>query len=682
MALGNEVLGDSADAAFGEKAMRLIFKSKGRPPRIAVADKDWEHPFDRMDSRTHDYHMRHHVREWQGLQADLAATQDDDPDRRQEIVEEMRKLAGHHQGHSRMRFVFNPAQPGNKVRKALGTTWSELLLTQNPGSHWVTREGKHILVDRGGAPISQAEIERARSLAPSHDMTDIPDDWFERQQVVWKMMGATVEQPPPKPRPHEPAIVSAPFPDPTPALSLKRQAAERIASRLMGDKAIKQVEASLQKHFPGWDAEAGTLSRSLDPETRRTENAIGAMLGIWRQTTGDNDPLAVALQTAAQQEFGIPDNTLWFWQSTKQKALAQYGDCIVGMRHFLRAMYDETQLWFRLRGITHVPLARGAWWDAGKRPGWVGATPLYRPGEATVRLQPMSAFTAAAHTADYFSKLYFGKEHVGDTSLTVAGNVPVSRILSVPVTGFGSIKEQEMVMLGGDVDMVSYAYRHQAAKRTVQGYLPGSGKEGGWTWQIQSWNNPAYRRRGDLLMTVLSDDGKSRMQFVAPIGPKTLASEISGLDARMKDNETERRFITEHAAWVRDQLLHQSRLYARHPSFTGGRVKMNMEDVLNAHLHGYDPYAHAVATRAIIAAEKKEREELIAQREREFEEGKKRLALMKKRGWTQEGFMTLNVAKALRVRPVIDLDDELHNADWLILAGKHERVRERARGRA
>ena len=96
--------------------MRLIFKSKrrGLPPRVAVADEDWEHPFDKMDNRTHDYHMRHHVREWQGLQSELVTTDPNDEMGRTEVVEKMRKLAGHHQGHSRMRFVFRPGNKGGK----------------------------------------------------------------------------------------------------------------------------------------------------------------------------------------------------------------------------------------------------------------------------------------------------------------------------------------------------------------------------------------------------------------------------------------------------------------------------------------------------------------------------------------------------------------------------------------
>jgi hypothetical protein len=99
-----------------EKSMRLIFKSKrrGLPPRVAVADEDWEHPFDKMDNRTHDYHMRHHVREWQGLQSELVTTDPNDEMGRTEVVEKMRKLAGHHQGHSRMRFVFRPGNKGGK----------------------------------------------------------------------------------------------------------------------------------------------------------------------------------------------------------------------------------------------------------------------------------------------------------------------------------------------------------------------------------------------------------------------------------------------------------------------------------------------------------------------------------------------------------------------------------------
>jgi len=69
-----------------------------------------------------------------------------------------------------------------------------------------------------------------------------------------------------------------------------------------------------------------------------------------------------------------------------------------------------------------------------------------RSGIGDVTLTPLNSFSVARHIAVGFS----GSGLVeGFEPVVIHAEVPVSRILSMPGTGFGCLSEYEMVVLGG-----------------------------------------------------------------------------------------------------------------------------------------------------------------------------------------------------------------------------------------
>lgn len=67
-------------------------------------------------------------------------------------------------------------------------------------------------------------------------------------------------------------------------------------------------------------------------------------------------------------------------------------------------------------------------------------------------LQPLSSFSLEAEIAQSLATHGLNSAGGGDYVLTMCGEVPRSRILSTPVTGFGSLLERELVVGWGVLD--------------------------------------------------------------------------------------------------------------------------------------------------------------------------------------------------------------------------------------
>jgi len=98
-------------------------------------------------------------------------------------------------------------------------------------------------------------------------------------------------------------------------------------------------------------------------------------------------------------------------------------------RKALRTMYENTQKYFADQGITEVIMYRGVNFD----------NPTIKTGSTVkVRGNALESWSADPKTAGTF----------GNVVMSV--KMPVSRILSTPMTGFGCLKEYEYVILGAE----------------------------------------------------------------------------------------------------------------------------------------------------------------------------------------------------------------------------------------
>ncbi len=204
-------------------------------------------------------------------------------------------------------------------------------------------------------------------------------------------------------------------------------------------------------------------------------NPVRGYVHEWANSSGDNRARSVAMQRAAAAEFKLKSHASPYGPDAlhdSDDVLASEG---VAMRDFLRAQYDETQAWFKERGITHVTLYRGVKVPKESWREGFGAT--------DAELSALSSFTTDIGVAESFARGGPGGWIPGTKPTMIACDVPVDRILSTPFTGFGCLGEREVVVLGGPARV--YAYGWAGKKKLTPTFLQDTFDEGATAWEEQ-----------------------------------------------------------------------------------------------------------------------------------------------------------------------------------------------------
>jgi hypothetical protein len=166
-------------------------------------------------------------------------------------------------------------------------------------------------------------------------------------------------------------------------------------------------------------------------------SATSNLVSQWAATSGDTSRMSIMMQLAAREEFGLQGTTLW-WE---KEALAGAKELMkihgTSARKFLRLMYEDTQAHLKKMGLKTVRVARGFRGGNEEILSTV-KNPLYK---TRVQMQPMSSFSSDLGVAQGFADV----DYVGSMFFA---EVPIERILSTPVTGFGCMSESEFVVLG------------------------------------------------------------------------------------------------------------------------------------------------------------------------------------------------------------------------------------------
>ena len=182
-----------------------------------------------------------------------------------------------------------------------------------------------------------------------------------------------------------------------------------------------------------WEAYAKTHAPTF-------EEAASELIMGWARTSGDSDPYAIAMQRAVKAEFGLTDSTMaHLGGNAGRLAEAEYEKNGAAYRAFVRAMYENTQADLKARGITELPVYRGAAFSNGK----VAKTVTMRED---VLLQPASSYSLDPITAHSFATDFEEKAAVRTVVHEV---VPAENVLSTAIKGFGCRNEEEVVVLGG-----------------------------------------------------------------------------------------------------------------------------------------------------------------------------------------------------------------------------------------
>ena len=202
---------------------------------------------------------------------------------------------------------------------------------------------------------------------------------------------------------------------------VKQQIQKDLAERLRKDPAWVAWHA-YQAQF----SKPGILATTGDPAA----DDVQYMLDLWAETSGDNEPSAIEMQEAVQQEFDLPKEGLQhFSESVPPSASANLRRA--RDRAYVRAEYERTQEWFKARGITHVSLFRGM----GNSHADVEL------GFTNVLMQPASSWATSLEIAALFAEMR-------ENPILLTTRVPVEQVLSTAVTGRGCLTETEIILLG------------------------------------------------------------------------------------------------------------------------------------------------------------------------------------------------------------------------------------------
>ena len=207
---------------------------------------------------------------------------------------------------------------------------------------------------------------------------------------------------------------------------LRREVAYKLADQLQNDPTFQQF------------VKAHTIANGGSPDAKK---AVHYALDDWASSS--TTPSASLMHRAVMEEFNLkgaatpPPITASAYHS--QEALQ-------GARVLARTMYNNTQAELAAKGIKELVLYRGS--------DGLGALP--KEGVGVAKFRPISSFSTNPRKATGFGG--HGKD-----SRFVAVRVPAEHIFSFYGTGFGTLYEDEFVVLGGTKTVASMAKGQMAS---------------------------------------------------------------------------------------------------------------------------------------------------------------------------------------------------------------------------
>lgn len=192
-----------------------------------------------------------------------------------------------------------------------------------------------------------------------------------------------------------------------------------------------------------------------DDEQEMRRLAVSGLVGRWADNysrsadgafTGDLDHFQAAADTLAYRgPEGLSDAVSA--AQTPQERVAGA---------FILAQYNQTQELFAAKGITHLRLYRGMSWGAQYEetifdniPEWAHPSEGEFSHQHEVPLSGLSSFTTSKPTAEFFAQHTTGGRESG-LGTVISATVPVSRVISTPLSGMGCFAEREVIIMGGE----------------------------------------------------------------------------------------------------------------------------------------------------------------------------------------------------------------------------------------
>ena len=211
----------------------------------------------------------------------------------------------------------------------------------------------------------------------------------------------------------------------------------------------------LKGYTEGWErqgvsnARVNVVAKQLAASTGIAEYPVYSALGMWSATSNDNEPIALALQEAVSEEFGVPTSkfqarAIQRWKNGKLgKGVLDHTRRMTREeeRKLVRQMYEDTQEKLKAAGVEHIRLYRGIR-NTKPATGNVG-------DNISLESNAMQSWSSNRDMAAKFSRNDYKTARSGTQSgYVIEIVVPISRILSIPSTGFGMTFQDEFVLLG------------------------------------------------------------------------------------------------------------------------------------------------------------------------------------------------------------------------------------------
>ena len=204
-----------------------------------------------------------------------------------------------------------------------------------------------------------------------------------------------------------------------------------------------------------------------DPNGRSTskpaeaikEQIVNDIVKSWAETSNDSHPLSLAVQAVAATVFNVSGAMEW---STgigggprPSSGLAKQPSWINDKQfhviaEVLKAQHAATQAYFKKKGITHLQIFRGqqnqpTYFDEEER------VKAESGQKAEILMRPLSSWAFDRSIAAYFSRVWARDFNTRDPMRLIAATVPVSQILSIPLTGAGCLNEKEAILIADSV---------------------------------------------------------------------------------------------------------------------------------------------------------------------------------------------------------------------------------------
>lgn len=183
------------------------------------------------------------------------------------------------------------------------------------------------------------------------------------------------------------------------------------------------------------------------------ESMVANLIHEWAISSSDSHARGVAMQIAAQEEFGLSVKAFAAGAyGSEERAAALFREAEEwldqpgirsSLRAFLRAQYDTTQDYLKSQGIESLTLYRGMRWEED----WNKDVPIGVTTHGTFD-NPLASWATRHSSSRYF---YGG--------VMLRGQVPREMVLSTPFSGFGCLNEYEVVLIntGRNISWVSRA---------------------------------------------------------------------------------------------------------------------------------------------------------------------------------------------------------------------------------